>query len=81
MFDLVVGDRSTDTRGERRAAFAVRGCGTGASGTTLGWYSPYPTSDRSRRFFPVAVHPGESLLTERTTDVRACRYELVLMPL
>src|SRR6516164_8477304 len=33
-----------------------------------------------RRFFPVAVHPGEGLLTERTADARACRYELVLMP-
>ena len=35
---------------------------------------------RLRRFVPVAVHPGEGLLTERTADVRACRYELVLMP-
>jgi hypothetical protein len=29
MFDLAVGDRSTDTRGEWRAAFAMRGCGPG----------------------------------------------------
>ena len=32
------------------------------------------------RFFRVAVHPGEGLLTERTADARACRYEPVLMP-
>jgi len=39
-----------------------------------------PANGCKRRFFPVAVHPGEGLLTERTADARACRYELVLMP-
>ena len=34
---------------------------------------------RLRRFFPVAVRHGEGLLTERTADARACRYELALM--
>ena len=29
---------------------------------------------RKRRFFPVALHPGEGLLTERTADALACRY-------
>ena len=52
MFDLVVGDRSTDTRGERRAAFAharMRDGGFRYKLGNLGWSSPYPTSDRSRR--------------------------------
>ena len=46
--------------------------------------SPFPEGGGkvcNRRFFPVGVHPGEGRLTERTADARACRYELVLMPL
>jgi hypothetical protein len=43
-----------------------------------------PRSDqgsvRFGRFFLVAVHPGEGLLTERSAVGRTCRYELVLMP-
>ena len=39
-----------------------------------------PANGCKRRFFPVTVHPGEGLLTDRTADTRACRYELVLMP-
>jgi len=41
---------------------------------------PTSASVRNRRFFPVAVHPCEGLLTEPTADARACRDELVLMP-
>lgn len=40
----------------------------------------FSASGRFRRVSPVAVRPGEGLLTEPTTDARACRWELLKMP-
>jgi hypothetical protein len=52
---------------ETRSSGSVRG----ASGNGR----PY-----RERVSPVAVAPGEGLLTEPTADARACRWELVKMP-